>query len=181
MKPRIPPLQVPDEPTREILARTPHKGGRPLNVFGTLAHHPDLLKRFAAFGALFVRSRRLAARDSEITILRVGWRAQCKYVFGEHTLIGQQRAGLDFDEIRAIATPEPTSLRAEDLALIHAVDELFDTGNLTDQTWSELIQRWHPDQQLEFVTLVGFYRMTSDILKVVRIEPDQEVPGWPNE
>ena len=70
---RIPPTSPGerDERTEELLAsmfRCPD--GTEMNIFSTLAHHPKLLKRWAAFGGTLLFGGRLPARDRELLILR---------------------------------------------------------------------------------------------------------------
>ena len=38
-------------------------GGEPLNIFGTLAHHPKLMKRWLVFGNHVLAKSTLPARD----------------------------------------------------------------------------------------------------------------------
>ncbi len=49
--PRIAPITEPDAELTELLGKTLlGANGRPINIFGTLAHHPKLLKRFNVLG-----------------------------------------------------------------------------------------------------------------------------------
>ena len=65
--PRIPPLED-AQIDPETLERF---GGRVLNIFRTLAHHPKLMKRWLVFGNHVLSKSTLSARDREIAILRV--------------------------------------------------------------------------------------------------------------
>ena len=85
---RIPLVTDPPPEAREVLERTPLRDGAPLNIFGALAHHPRLLRRFSAMGGELLQSGLLPPRDREIVVLRVGWRRGSVYEFGQHTLIG---------------------------------------------------------------------------------------------
>ena len=70
---------------------TPMTGpnGEPLNIFGTLAHHPKLLKRWLVFGNHVLAKSTLPARDRELLILRTGWRCRAPYEWAQHVLIGR--------------------------------------------------------------------------------------------
>ena len=79
-EPRIAPLEEPDwdEKTREAMA--PFAGERPpLNIFRTLANHPDLLKRWRVFANHVLGKSTLPARERELLILRIGWLCQAGY------------------------------------------------------------------------------------------------------
>ncbi|MBU3704678.1 MAG: carboxymuconolactone decarboxylase family protein [Ilumatobacteraceae bacterium] len=87
----------------EILAGSIRSvNGEPLNLFGTMAHHPKMLKRFLAFGGFFLNRGVLPAREREIVILRVGRNTGSVYEFGQHTVIGRD-CGVTDTEIRALA------------------------------------------------------------------------------
>ena len=85
MEPRLNPLPVDqwDDETRAAL------GGNPINIFGTLARHPKLLKRWLVFGSHVLGKNTLSDRDREILILRTGWNCSSPYEWGQHVAIGR--------------------------------------------------------------------------------------------
>ena len=46
-------------------------GGEPLNIFGTLAHHPKLMKRWLVFGNHVLAKSTLPPRDRELRDLAI--------------------------------------------------------------------------------------------------------------
>jgi hypothetical protein len=54
-------------------------------------------------------------------------------------------------------------------------DELLDRGAISDGRWSDLAEQYEPPALLELVCLVGFYRMTADLLNVVGVELEDEL------
>ena len=163
----------------ETLKKTIVKGGEPLNIFRTLAHHPLLLKRFNALGGAFLVHGLLPAREREIVILRIGWNCRSVYEFGQHTLIGRD-AGLTDAEIAAltdIRAPGPWS--DDDQALIALADELCADDCVSDATFAGLRRRWNDAELVELVMLAGCYRMVSGTLNSLGVEPEPGLPGWP--
>ena len=69
-KPRLEPLEI-DEIDSDIRKR--FGGGKILNIFRTLAHHPKLMTRWLVFGNHVLAKNSLSARDRKLAILRVGW------------------------------------------------------------------------------------------------------------
>ncbi|HEX5097096.1 MAG TPA: carboxymuconolactone decarboxylase family protein, partial [Acidimicrobiia bacterium] len=61
-------------------------GGKVLNIFGTLAYHPKLMKRWLVFGNHVLAKSTLPARDREILILRTGWKCRSPYEWGQHVV-----------------------------------------------------------------------------------------------
>ena len=103
--PRIEPLADEDfsDAVREVL--DPLKamgGGRTLNIFRTLAHHPDLMRRWLVFGNHVLGKSTLPAREREIAILRIGWLCRSAYEWGQHVLIARG-IGMTDAEISRIA------------------------------------------------------------------------------
>jgi alkylhydroperoxidase family enzyme len=153
--------------------------GRPLNIFGVLAHHPKLLKRFNLMGGFILNKGLLPERERELVILRIGWNAKAVYEFGQHTVIGL-RCGLTSDEIAALTqAPDNHDWRADDLALIAMADELAADDCVTDATWAALAVRWNDAELVELLIVAGFYRLVSGFLNSAGVQLDTGVPGFP--
>jgi 4-carboxymuconolactone decarboxylase len=156
------------------------EGLPPLNIFGTLAHHPRLLDRFNRFGGFLLYKGLLPERERELVILRTGYRCASVYEFGQHTRIGTA-AGLTADEIRRLATEETAGWNATDGDLVSMVDELCATNSVSDATWSALAARWSEPELLELVVVAGFYRLVSGFLNSVGVQREPGTAGWPGD
>lgn len=178
--PRIAPLSPLTQDVEEILAGSIRSvNGDPLNLFGTLAHHPKLLKRFLAFGGYFLMRGTIPARDREIVILRVGLNTGSIYEFGQHTVIGRH-CDLTDDEIGAIAgDPAMYEWSRSDRALIAMTDDICTHDCVSERTWKELRADWNDAELSELVLLVGVYRMVAGFLNTMGVELDPDTPGWP--
>ncbi len=178
--PRITPLVNLTPELHEIMGGGINSpAGTPLNIFGTIAHHPRLLKRFINFAGLFLNKGLLPAREREIVILRVGWNCQSVYEFGQHTVISQ-RVGLSLIEIEALTKKSneyPWSDR--DKTLIAMSDDLCNDNCVSESTWKKLAADWKEDQLIELVMVAGTYRLVSGFLNTMGVELDQDTPGWP--
>jgi alkylhydroperoxidase family enzyme len=155
--------------------------GTPLNIFGTIAHHPRLLKRFMNFAGLFLNKGLLPAREREIVILRVGWNCQSVYEFGQHTVIGE-RVGLSLEEVAALTRDAVTGQWSDnDARLIAMADELCADNCVSDATWQALAQKWNEAELVELVMVAGVYRLVSGFLNTMGVELDADTPGWPGQ
>ena len=150
----------------------------PLNIFRTLARNEPLSRGFLALGGHVLRGDAIPAREREIVILRVGWRAQSEYEFGQHAVIGQD-AGLSADEVAALADIGPHSWSDDDAALIAMVDDLCDDDVVSDETWARLAARWSPEQLLDLLVLAGYYRLVSGLLNSAGVALEKGTGGWP--
>ena len=178
-RPRVAPraLEELDSETADLLQRN-MIGGRVLNIFTTLAHHPDLMRRWLVFGAHVLQKSTLAPRERELVILRIGWLCRSEYEWGQHVLIGRD-AGLTDNEIRAIADgPEAGSWSELDRLLLRATDELHSDARISDQTWQALEGHLSTEQLMDLVFAVGQYNLVSMALNSFGVQRDEGVPGF---
>jgi alkylhydroperoxidase family enzyme len=178
--PRVTPLPPAewDDQTRQILEAT-QMGGRVLNIFATLARHPDLLRRWLVFGTHVLLKSTLGARERELLILRTGWNCRAEYEWGQHVVIGRQ-CGLDEAEIeRLTAGPEAAGWDPFDAALLRAADELHRDSRIGDATWQALSARYDTRQLLDVIFTVGQYTLVSMALNTLGVQLDEGIPGFP--
>ncbi len=179
--PRVPPL-APGEwspEVREVLEPlSGAMGGRTLNIFGTLAHHPDLLRRWLVFGNHVLGKSTLPARERELVILRVGWLCRSEYEWGQHVLIARQ-VGIDDQEIvRVAAGPDAPGWTPREAAALRAADELWSDARIADATWAELSRHFESKQLIDLVFAIGQYTLVSMALNTLGVERDPGVPGF---
>lgn len=149
-----------------------------LNIFRTLAKNRPLAKGFLSLGGHLLGGNVLPSREREIVILRVGWRANSEYEFGQHTTIGLA-AGLSQAEIGRLTVDGCNGWSTDDAALIRLVDELCDSDVVGQETWTALASRWSESELLELLVLAGFYRLVSGMLNSVGVALEAKTPGWP--
>lgn len=175
MEPRLEPLPYDewDAETKAIFAEPT------LNIFGTLARHPKLLKRWLVFGNHVLAKSTLSARDRELLILRTGWRCHSPYEWGQHVVIGRA-AGITDEEIERIATgPDAAGWNEAEVALLRAADELHDDQMISDATFATLASHYDDQQLLDIVFTTGQYHLVSMALNTFRVERDDGVTGVP--
>lgn len=174
--PRLPPLE-PDEIEEKLLAG--FGDGPILNIFRTLAHHPDLMRRWLVFGNHVLRKSTLQARERELVILRIGYLCRAGYEWGQHVAIGKQ-AGLSDDEIAAIAEGPSAERWGElDRALLQATDELHGDAFISDPTWKTLSKHLDTKQLMDLVFAVGQYNLVSMALNTLGVQPEPGAPELP--
>jgi 4-carboxymuconolactone decarboxylase len=180
-EPRLRPLSADewDEDVRQMLGGTTGVGdGRVLNIFATLAHHPKLVKRWTVFGNHVLFKSTLPERERELVILRVAWRAQAEYEWGQHVVIAR-RCGVTDEEIEWVKLgPEAIGWSPFDATLLRAVDELRDDSVISDATWKALGERYDDKQCLDLIFTVGQYTLVAMALNSLGVELDDGVPGF---
>jgi alkylhydroperoxidase family enzyme len=178
-EPRVAPLARAEwsEEVREIMASF-ERQGRVFNIFTTLAHHPELMRRWLVFGNHVLGKSTLAVRERELVILRIGFLCQSGYEWGQHVLIARQ-AGMTEEEIRSCRTGSTTpGLSDLDRLLFKATEELHDDAFVTDATWKALAQHLDVRQLMDVVFTVGQYNLVSMALNTLGVQADEGLPGW---
>lgn len=174
-QPRVEPL-IAEQLPAELQVKM---GGRVLNIFRTLAHHPKLMKSWLVFGNHILAKSTLSPRDREIAILRVGWRCQAGYEWAQHVVIGKD-AGLSDEEIeRIVDGPDAPGWTAAEAALLRGTDELHDDSFVTDPTWAVLSEHYSTEQIMDFVFTVGQYHLVSMALNTFGVQLDEGLEGLP--
>jgi 4-carboxymuconolactone decarboxylase len=171
MQPR--PAAELDDETRALV------GERSLNIFGTLAHHPKLLKRWMVFGNHVLAKSTLPARDRELLILRTGWNCRAPYEWGQHVAIARVVGITDAEVERVAAGPDAPGWDPFEAALMRAADELHTDQSLSDATYAALAERYDEQRLLDLVFTVGQYHLVSMALNSLRVQRDDGVTGVP--
>ena len=178
--PRIAPLPSAqwDAEVKEILQAT-QMGGRVLNIFQTLAHHPKLLKRWLVFGNHVLIKSTLSPRERELLILRTGWNCRAEYEWGQHAAIAKQ-IGLTAAEIERVTHgPDASGWDPFEAVLLRAADELHRDSCIGDATWAALAARYNTQQLMDVVFTVGQYTLVSMALRSFGVPLDEGVAGFP--
>ena len=178
-QPRIPAL-APDqwnEKAQEIMQPFVETG-RDYNVFRTLMNHPALAQRWMVFANHILGKSKLAPRERELIILRIGYLCQAGYEWGQHVIIARD-AGMSDEEIRTAKTgPETPGLSELDRLLLSATDELHADAHVSDATWQGLSQHLNTQQMMDVVFTVGQYNLVSMALNSFGVQADEGLPGW---
>jgi alkylhydroperoxidase family enzyme len=178
---RIPPLRDDerDDSTRDLLAALrPSTDGPELNIFPTLARHPELFKAWLPFGGFLLIDSELPARDREILTLRTALNCRSDYEWGQHVPIATA-AGLTEAEIARVQTGQDAPAWAPfDGALLRAADELHTDSCLSEATWEVLRSRYSDRQLIELCMLVGQYHLVAYALNSLGVQREPGVAGF---
>jgi AhpD family alkylhydroperoxidase len=147
-------------------------GGRPPNVFTTLARHHGLFRRWLWFAGALMPGGKLPRAETELVILRVAANTGCEYEWGHHERLGK-RAGLSAEEIARVRTgPEAAGWSERQALLLRAADELHAEGRIGDALWGQLAQQLDEVRLIELCMLIGHYEMLAMTLNSLGVEPE---------
>lgn len=130
-----------------------------LNVYRTMAHHPELLKAWAPLRQHVVKDSALGPVRSEVVILRAAHRMGSPYEWAHH--VSRARVlGMSDARIAAMrGMPE-----GEDGLIVRAVDALFDQRRLSPELEAELAAALGRKGVFDLIATVGFYSVLGYIL-----------------
>lgn len=173
-RPRIEPL--PREEWDELLRALPSRslGGdeRPLNIFTTLARHPELFRRWLGFGGALLDGK-LSGRHRELVILRTAHRCDSAYEWAQHVPLAKA-VGVEEDEIESLRGPLISRRwEATDLLMLQAADEMNSEGTIGDATWESLARHLDEASLIELVMLVGQYRLVAMTVRTLGIQLEE--------
>lgn len=176
-EPRLQPRAADEDPRLAELYSKLLSGpdGRPLNIFGTLGHHPDMLRRWLVFATHVLSKNTLPERDRELLILRTGWNCHSRYEFSQHVVIGL-RCGISAQEMEQIKTGPDAGWSAHDRLLLVAADQLHAQSTLDDTTWAALRAVYTAEQMLDAIATVGNYHLVAMFLNSTRVQLDAGIP-----
>ncbi|MBF6568761.1 MAG: carboxymuconolactone decarboxylase family protein [Candidatus Binataceae bacterium] len=150
-----------------------------VNAFRAMLNHPEGAGAVAKLLLTLLEKNKIEARQRELIVLRIGWRAAAEYEFCSHVKLAK-RIGLNEEEILGVRDPDRCSLYSElDRAIIKMTDELLDGFEISTATRAVLEKAFTPEQFVELLLAVGNWRLFAIFLKNVAVPLDQDTPGWP--
>ena len=152
--------------------------GSVFNIFKTLAHHPDLLRRWLVFGNHVLFKSTLPPRERELVILRIGWLCEAEYEWAQHVKIGKDAGLTDVEIERIKAGPNARDWNEPDTLLLRATDELRRDAFISDATWKGLIAHFDTKQLMDVVFAVGQYNLVSMALNTLGVQLDDGLDGF---
>jgi AhpD family alkylhydroperoxidase len=148
-------------------------GTTPPNLFLVLGRHRRLFRGWLRFAGRLMPGGTLPRRETELVILRVALLRSCEYELAHHRRLAA-RAGIDGATLqRVVDGPSAGGWTPRERAMLAAVDELHETGDLGDAAWDAL--RAHLDEQaaIELVLLASHYEMLATTISALRIPLDR--------
>ena len=144
-----------------------------LNVYRTMAHHPDLLRAWETLREHIVNQTALGSQLSEVVILRTGHRLGSNYEWAQHIDRARKR-GLKDKRIASIAGPL-ADMDPDDILLCCAVDELIDENRISNGSAAAVIAQFGKTALFDLIATVGFYATLGWIVLTCDVPLDEDV------
>jgi alkylhydroperoxidase family enzyme len=141
------------------------------NLLATLVRHPTLTRAFLRFNNHLLFSSTLPPRLRELAVLRVAHLSKSEYEWRHHVRMGGE-VGLTEDVIEGIRRGQAND--ELDRAVLHAVDELQENSNVSDETWTVLSNHLDERQRMDLVFTIGCYGALAMAINTFGVAPDEE-------
>lgn len=142
------------------------------HLFSTLGRTGGLFRGWLHYSGRLMPGGRLPRYETELAILRVAHLRRCEYETDHHIRLGK-RAGITPEILDRLRTgPEAPGWSPKERALLTAVDQLVETRNLDDASWSDLATHYDERRLIEIVLLVNQYEGLASTIGTLRIQTD---------
>ena len=146
--------------------------GPGIRVGRTFARHPRMAAARRGQSGYVNRVSPLRPHFRELLILRIGWNCQAVYEWAKHVgSVGRARDhGL---EPERIARGPDAGWDPFEQAHLHAADEIYRDGIISNDTWAALAGQYDTRQMMSVVMTVANYRLVSMSLNALGVQPQE--------
>ncbi|HMY43039.1 MAG: carboxymuconolactone decarboxylase family protein [Chitinophagales bacterium] len=145
------------------------------NVFKLLAINQDIFWRWLFFASRLMPYGELTDREREIIILRVAWLCRCRYEWGQHIEIGQNKAKLSDEDIVNISKGINAFANPKEQLIIKACNEFINKKAISTETWNLLSKYYNNKLMIEISVLIGHYEMLAGILNSTGLQLEPKI------
>jgi 4-carboxymuconolactone decarboxylase len=155
------------------------RNGELLNLYATIASHPQLYGPRVRFGSYLQRDSLLPPKTRELLILSTAWLIRAEYEWAHHVESAKAAGFRDAEIARIPQGPDADGWSEEHRALLTAADELRREAFITDATWNMLAKHYDTKQLVEIIYTVGGYAMTGLAINSFGIQVEPGYPAMP--
>ena len=163
---------------RKLVQPTLDRWGLVFDVVKTLMRNMPLFSSWNRFAAHVMSTSSLSARHRELLIMRVGWRTDSEYEWGQHVLMSKPAGLTPTDHERIKAGADAAGWDALESALLRATDELLDDTMISDAVWDTLSEDLSTEQITDAIFTVGQYNMLAMAINSLGVQREPGIPGY---
>ncbi len=145
------------------------------DFIATMLRHRELFRCQADMTRQLFRGA-LPFRDTELVLLRTTWLCQAPYVFSVHVETAKDNCGFSSEDIERIVEGSTASGWDErSRAILQANEELIETAQICDETWTLLSKFLDERQLIELPILVGHFQGVAYVQNALKV---RLMPGY---
>ena len=145
-----------------------------VRLFSTLGRVRRLFPAWLLYSGMMMPFGVLSRKETELVILRVSHLRGSAYERNHHEHLGA-RIGLTPEEItRTKEGPREAGWPERTAAMLQVADELVDTKDVSDATWTEISRHLNERELIGLVMLVTQYDGLATTLHTLRVQLDNK-------
>lgn len=129
-----------------------------------MINYPDFLKAISPFGIRAIDKTSLPPRYWQLACMRTVWLCDSEYLWSQHRKAILQLGVTDEDLHGVAEGPDSARLQGFDRVVVRAVDELYFSDRLSDETWSQFDQ-FGPEGMTDLILVYGLYILQSCVAR----------------
>jgi alkylhydroperoxidase family enzyme len=120
----------------------------------------------------------LPKRDRELAIIRTAWLCLAPFEWGEHVGLAKQFGVSELEVEQVIVGASDPRWNDHDRALMRAAEELREHALISEETWTQLSQRFDDHQMVELLVLIGHFASVAAFQNTLRLRLESYNPGF---
>ncbi len=171
--PRLPLVEVPEDPLARTLLDALAAEGRLLNLHRMMAHAPTLMRASNDLALAFRRDASLSRALVELIILRTAQVVDCDYVWHRHVPMARA-AAVGAGQIAALARwRDSDAFSAAERAALGFAEQAAARAPIADAVFAALRRHFSPREIVEMAMLVGTYVSTATFIHALAVPPER--------
>jgi alkylhydroperoxidase family enzyme len=157
------------EPVRELLERMPVH----LNIFCMMAHAATNFRPLLRLGTSILTEQQLSGGLRELAILRVAALSPAQYEWVQHVPIAKLM-GVTDAQVEALERGDVAAacFGPQEQLVLRFTTELVQGVRASDAVFSEMAQRFSPQEIVELILAIGFYMTMARLMETTAIDID---------
>jgi alkylhydroperoxidase family enzyme len=157
-----------------------HEAMAKLSVFRVLLRRPRVAKGLSEMLLSLLGGGALDPRLRELVIMRIGWATGSNYEWTQHWRLALDLFGCSEEDLLAVRDWRSAAhFGATERSVLAAVDEILETGTLSDDCWQGVRAALSEDEALELVAAVGTWHWVSQVTRSLEVPLEEGVASWP--
>ncbi len=162
----------PDPDLKELVDKLTQRFGHLPNMYGVMAHRPEVLKRFLPFSSAVMSEGTISSRHRELAFLKASLLNGCAYCTQAHRPLAT-RAAITDDEIAALPFFQRSPLFDEtDKAVIRYAELVTRAALVREPDLQALRMFFSPDEIVQLTLIICTANFTNRFNNALGIVPD---------
>lgn len=146
----------------------------------TLLNYPDFLRAIGRISTRVTQTSDFPQRLYQLACMRTVWLHDCEYLWARHRAECLEIGITDAELFEVAVGPSSTKLEGQDRLIVEAIDQMYFTHYLEDETW-DAIQQFGHEAVMDIMINYGFYLTLGGVTNSFGVPLDEGLSGYSEE